>query len=71
VRRHERCGIGEVALERLHVALQVASPDEAAVNQLVADVVDEVPEDRSSGMAEGVNVDDGVDVDVRRARVPE
>ena len=51
------------------IALEVATLDEAAVDQLVANIVDEVPQDWSAVMARRIDMDDRIDADVNHSRV--
>jgi len=51
-----------------HVPLEVTASDKAPVDQLLANIVDEVQEDRSSVMAWRIDVDDRVDTNICHAR---
>jgi hypothetical protein len=64
MRCHKCFGIGQIAFESDHVTLEVATGDEAAFDQPFANIVDEVPEDRSSVMAKRIDMDDRVDGNV-------
>ena len=53
-----------MAFEGRHVLLDFLASNEAAKHQLVANIVDEVSQDRSPIMARWIDMDDCIDVDV-------
>src|SRR5260370_1681822 len=65
MRGREHFAVGQLLLEQVEVSFEFFARYEAAVDQLVANVVDEVTEDRTAAVPNRIDMDDGVDVDIR------
>jgi hypothetical protein len=53
-----------MAFEGGHIPIEIAAPDKASVDQFLANIVDEVPQDQSPVIACWIDTDDRINVDV-------
>ena len=57
-----------MAFEGRHVLLEITATDEASFDQPLANIVDEVPQDRSPVVARRINMDHRISTNVDHSR---